>query len=138
MGCPTSYSTTIGTHKYRVIMTAANWMGQRSLCAADGANAYLAIPDDQGELTAILDAAGADAWVGVEDPADDEMFMTVRGDSYPTAGNDLWDATEPDDLAETSGGPSNSAECVLATDSSDQLNTERCNAQYPAVCECEP
>ncbi len=138
--CPATYSALAGitTRRYRVISGAADWTTQRSACAADGASAYLAIPDDQAELTAILAATSGDLWVGINDPADNEMFVTVKAAASFSSASALWAAGgEPDDNPVSGGGP-NTAECVMALTASDRLADERCNETYAAVCECEP
>lgn len=139
--CPTTYSALNGAsgRLYRVITGPASWTTQRTACAGDGANTYLAIPDTQAELTAIVTAANATIWVGVEDAgADDNMFVTVQNaTAYPT-NNGLWATSEPDDMPEQGGGP-NTAECVSAgTADSGKLSDDRCTETYAAVCECEP
>src|SRR5262249_35420274 len=47
LGCPVGYATLSGvpTHSYRRL-AAAQWTTQRDTCHADGANIYLAVPDD--------------------------------------------------------------------------------------------
>lgn len=131
-GCPTSYSTTIGTHKYRVIATSAAWMAQRNLCAADGGNTYLASPDDQTELDAIIAAANvARVWVGISDSTEG-TYATTAGGTIPD--NDpMWDPSEPDNSPVSGGGQ---ADCVSAAGG--ELADDSCNATYPAVCECVP
>lgn len=139
--CPSTYAALSGAsgRLYRVITGAAAWNAQRTACAGDGANTYLAIPDTQAELTAIVTAANGTVWVGVEDGnSDDEMFVTVQNaTAYPT-NNGLWDTSEPDDAPEQGGGPQ-TAECVSAsTANSGKLSDDRCTETYAAVCECEP
>lgn len=135
--CPGSYSTIAGVtnRRYRVIGNAAAFATQKAACAADGSNTYLAIPDDQAELTAILNAANTfRIWVGIEDVGDNDMFVTVKGAPFP-ASNPLWDQGEPDDNPFSGGGAAN---CAVASNQGDDLADDRCAATYAAVCECEP
>ena len=143
--CPSTYAALSGAsgRLYRVITTTGAWAAQRAACAADGSNTYLAVPETQAELTAIVTAANATIWVGIEDAApDDDTFVTVRNaTAYPT-NNGLWatsGGTEPDDAPEQTGGGPNTAECVSAsTANSGKLADDRCTETYAAVCECEP
>jgi len=78
-GCPSNYTLTSGTHKYRVISANGTWMAHKTTCGADN-NSYLAIPDTQGELDFIIaQSPGARTWVGINDPADNNMVVTVKG-----------------------------------------------------------
>jgi hypothetical protein len=135
VGCPGTYTTTIGTHKYRVLGGNQTWATHQAACAADGSNAYLAIPDDQTELDGIINASGqARTWVGINDPADNGVFVTVKGAAFSST-DPLWDAGQPDN--NPSSGPNN-ANCALADDNNNQLVDEDCAKTRPAVCECEP
>lgn len=135
--CPGTYTTlgTIATHRYRVIGNAAAFLTQSAACAADASTAYLAIPDDAAELSALLAASAmSPIWVGVHDPQKDGTFETVRGAAFSST-SPLWDQGEPDDKPLSGGG---TAECVIATSGPAALADDRCNASRPAVCECEP
>lgn len=141
--CPASYNLTHGTRRYRVI-AAADWFAQVAACDA-GTNRYLAIPNDQAELTAIVAFANATIWVGVSDEgvnqssADDEVMEDVNGAAFAT-GTAIWGANQPDDTQTgAGGGGANNAECVAAeTAMSGKLMDDRCALTYAAVCECEP
>jgi hypothetical protein len=138
--CPGTYAAVAGVadRQYRVVAAAADWQSQKGACAADGANTYLAIPDSQAELTAILTAAAqARIWVGATDqPTDDEMFVTVNNAPFVST---LWDtaSNEPDGSGfPASGG--GAADCVAAEQSTGKISDEKCQQAYPAVCECQP
>ena len=122
-----------GANRYKLTMNAAQWSTQRDRCAADGSNAYLAIPDNQGELQAIATlGAGARTWVGIEDMAAEGSYVTVKG----AAATYLpWDAAnnEPDN-----GGGMGGQDCVTALMASPNIATDACATSFPAVCECEP
>lgn len=137
-GCPASYMTVAGagTHRYRVVATPTMWMAQKTACAADGASAYLAVPSDQAELTALLAAtSNVRVWVGIDDQTNELSFVTTRGGTFPT--NDpLWDVNEPDN--KPFNGPGDESDCVAGVKSSNQLADTRCSDQYPAICECDP
>jgi hypothetical protein len=128
--CPSGYNTLsgAGTHRYKVLSTAANWTTHRDACAADGSNAYLAIPDDQAELQALTTAAAADAWVGINDMTTENTFVTVKGANATYL---PWAANEPDDGM---GGQ----DCVTALMASPNIQTDKCTDMAPAVCECDP
>ncbi len=131
--CPATYTTTIGTHMYRVVSTSTNWNNHRNDCGDDttGTNTYLASPDDQTELTAIIAAAAQSRiWVGVND-ATEGTYTKTGGGTIPS--NDpMWDSSEPD----LNGG--GAGDCISASMSSGKLSDDNCATSYPAVCECEP
>lgn len=135
--CPATYMAIGGsTKRYRVITAGANWANQTSACDGDGANTYLAVPDDQAELTAILGAAGEDIWIGASDSATEGTFVTANGGTL-ASNSPLWAGGEPDNDPE-SGGGNNIGDCVFAADSNDRLLDDRCDNTKAAVCECDP
>jgi hypothetical protein len=129
LGCLVGYATLTGVpdRAYRRIDTSTSWEGQVAACRADGANVYLAIPDDATELQAILTLASSDVWVGISDIATEGSFVTVLG-GVPAS--PPWAAMQPDDL----GG----SDCVLALSASASYDDRRCSTSAIAVCECEP
>jgi hypothetical protein len=133
--CPAAY-TGAGAHKYRVITASENWDTQLADCDDDtaGTNTYLASPDDQTELTAILAEAGQNRiWVGISDSTEG-TYAKTGGGTIPS--NDpMWDSTEPDDDPIIGGGP---GDCVAASMTSGKLADDNCGVTRPAVCECEP
>ena len=130
-GCPGNYATIAGgqgTHRYRLV-PSANWNQQRDMCVATTSSAYLAIPDDLGELQALATLAGAARfWVGITDSATENTFLTTKGAPATFL---PWAPGAPDN-----GGPGE--DCVEGITATSQINDERCNTQYVAVCECEP
>jgi hypothetical protein len=130
LGCPVGYATLAGApnRAYRRIGTANTWQNQVAACQADGANVYLAVPDDATELQAILTLASTNVWIGVDDVVTENSFVTVRGNAAAFL---PWAAAQPDD----SGGGS---DCVLALSPSATYDDRRCSTSEIAVCECEP
>lgn len=130
LGCPVGYATLAGVpnRAYRRLGTLSSWQDQVTACQADGANVYLAVPDDATELQAILTLASTDVWVGIDDVATENSFVTVRGGAATFL---PWAAAQPDD----SGGGS---DCVLALSASATYDDKRCITGEVAVCECEP
>jgi hypothetical protein len=128
--CPVGYAILTGApdHAYRRISTAAAWQNQVTACRDEGANVYLAIPDSETELRAILTFASSDVWVGISDVAVEASYVTVH-DTVP--GFLPWAAGQPDD----SGGGS---DCVQALSASATYDDRRCSNSVIAVCECEP
>lgn len=130
-GCPGNYATITGgqgTHKYRLV-PSANWNQQRDFCVATSSSAYLAIPDDLGELQALaILAAQARFWVGITDQATENTWLNTKGAVQTFL---PWANGQPDD-----GNPGE--DCVEGIMATSQINDERCNTQYVAVCECEP
>lgn len=130
-GCPGNYVTITGgqgTHRYRVV-SAANWNQQRDLCVATTSSAYLAIPDDLGELQALATVAATGRfWVGITDQATENTWLNTKGAPQTFL---PWENGAPDNA-----GPGE--HCVEGIMATSQINDERCNTQYVAVCECEP
>ncbi len=130
-GCPGGYNTITGgqgTHRYRLV-ASDDWAGHRTFCGATSSSAYLAIPDDLGELQAIATLAAAGRfWVGVSDLTTENTFVTVRNTPQTFL---PWEAGAPNN-----GPPTEN--CVEVISATSQINDERCNTNYVAVCECEP
>lgn len=128
-GCPAGYAALPGVANrlYRKLLTAAPWTNHRTACAAEGANVYLAIPDDMTELSALVTFAGADVWIGIDDITVEGSYKTVRG-------------TTPTFLPWAPGEPDNAGnqDCVEILAASSKIATLQCGTARIAVCECEP
>ena len=109
-------------HRYKVHPGTARWGVQRTACASEGG--YLGIPNDAGELQAMLTAAGAAIAVGISDAASENTWLDVLG----TPATFLpWASVQPDNA--------NPGEhCVRAEGTT--FTDERCARAAPAVCEC--
>lgn len=131
-GCSAMFTTITGgqgTHRYRLINATAEWSEQMTACAALSSSAYLAIPDDAGELGAIATLSASSAsWVGISDTATEGTYLTVRG---VVATYLPWDNNQPDDAGE-------GEDCVRLQTSSSKLRDDKCDTELRAVCECEP
>jgi hypothetical protein len=131
VGCPPSYATVAGApanRVYRTINTPAMWDAQRTACAADGANAYLAIPDDAAELMAINDLFNfGDYWIGVTDAVTEGTYLNVKGATQTFL---PWDANQPNNIG--------NADCVEVHENNRTWNDSQCTNPLPAICECEP
>ena len=134
VGCPAGYATLpgAGTHQYKLITAAGTWDKQRGDClATDPTRAYLAIPDDAAEMTALSAAStAAFFWVGISDSATEGTFLTVKN-ATPTFL--VWLAGQPDNA-----GGGDGEDCVAGLSGTMNLQDDRCNRQYRALCECEP
>lgn len=133
--CPASYTAVSGqAHRYRVISTMGVWMAHKTACAADGANAYLAVPNDGTELQSLVTTAAATyVWVGIEDPMEG-TYQTTNGGTIP-ANDPMWDTGEPNNMPLVGGGQ---ADCVVGVMANAKLADDNCGKTYPAICECEP
>lgn len=127
--CPAGYASLAGAgpHLYKRAATSASWQTHMTACATDGANAYLAIPDNGGELAALITRANADVWVGITDTATEGTFQTVRGQIATFL---PWAPGEPDN--------NGNQDCVGAQKSSGKLESLACTTAHVAICECEP
>ena len=128
--CPAGFATlpNAGSHKYKVTASAETWTTQRDRCASQATNVYLAIPDDAGEVAAIVTATGARTWVGITDMANEGMYVNVKNLTQTFL---PWAAGQPDN-AGTQGGE----DCVAAL-APGQLYDDKCSLAQIAVCECE-
>jgi hypothetical protein len=135
VGCPADYAAITGGTAGRVYKKApnnVNWTGQFDYCQGTSARAYLAVPNDAGELTALHTLAGATFWVGINDRVTEGTFVQAETGGVP--GFLPWAANEPDNP-----GGQDGQDCVAATDTT--ISTEECTgggSQRPGVCECMP
>jgi hypothetical protein len=116
-------------HLYKMIATTADWNTQHDGCAGASSSAYLAIPDDATELTALDTFAGAVAtyWIGIGDMGQEGVYVTVKG---ATATFLPWATGEPDNAM--------NSDCVSAITAAAQFQDDRCMTHESAICECEP
>jgi C-type mannose receptor len=128
-GCPSGFAALPGvpSHLYDKLITAAGWSNHKTACESQGANVYLAIPDDMTELSALVTNAGQDVWVGIDDIAVEGTFVTVRNATPPFL---PWAPGEPDNAG--------NQDCVEILAASSQVATLACSQSRIAICECEP
>ncbi len=131
-GCPGNYVAIAGGqagHVYRPV-PSANWNQQRDFCVATTISAYLAIPDDLGELQALATvAAQGRFWVGITDSVNEGTWLNTKGAPQTFL---PWEAGAPNT-------GNNQDDCVEADAATSLIKDQRCgNTQYVAVCECEP
>lgn len=104
---------------------AAGWTNQRSACGTLPGNVFLAVPDDEVELAAIVAVGGGDAWIGISDAAAEGSYMTVLGAMATFL---PWAAGEPDNAG--------NQDCVRSKGTT--IETALCGTPVIAVCECVP
>lgn len=129
-GCGPDFTALPGVpgHLYHLFTTPSDFASQRTACAVQGGNTYLAIPDDATELAALVTLAAQPAvWVGIDDLVVEGNFLTVRGQPATFL---PWAAGQPDDAPP-------GEDCVAAL-SADTFDDQQCSNMLPAVCECEP
>lgn len=130
LGCAPGFVGILGagSHLYHQFTTPADFTSQRTACAAQGGITYLAIPDDQNELQALVSATAQPAfWVGIDDMVVQGNYMTVRGQPATFL---PWAPGQPDNAG-------SGEDCVAALGSA-TLDDQACANKLPAVCECEP
>lgn len=128
-GCPAGYQPLpgIATHYYKRVAIAAGWTNQRAICGNEPANVYLAIPNDDAELLALVALAGEPFWIGISDAAEEGDYMTVLGAPATFV---PWAQSEPDN--------NGNQDCVRARDQTGRFETELCGVPSIAICECQP
>lgn len=133
-GCPSGYAAITGGqagHVYQLMATPQNWDTQSNLCTVTSASAYLAIPDDIAELTALDTLATGSHWVGITDSDMEMIWKNVLGQTQTF-------------LPWTTGAPNNAGggqgeDCVESLDNAaHEINDRRCQDKLPAICECVP
>jgi hypothetical protein len=128
-GCAPGFAPLAGVtgHLYRLFSTPSDFNSQRGACSVQGGITYLAIPDDQTELGAIVAlAASPTVWVGIDDLVVPNTYQTVRGQPATFL---PWATGQPNNAG--------SADCVGALNTG-TLADLKCTQSLPAVCECEP
>jgi hypothetical protein len=126
-GCPPSYMEVAGSlHRYRALANVS-WDEAAAACRQASADAYLAIPDDAAELVNLATVATAPFWIGLDDKAAEDTFVTQKG---AVATFTPWQMDQPDD-------DQPGEDCVSAV-SGTEITDERCGGRKAAVCECEP
>lgn len=127
VGCPSGYASVAGSpHRYKRLSNVT-WDEAKFQCALTSSSAYLAVPDDAGELANLAMVASPLFWIGLDDKATEGTFVTSKAVPASFA---PWASGEPDN------GPPDE-DCVEAV-STTQIATERCGNRRAAVCECEP
>lgn len=137
VGCPAGYAAITGGqagHLYQLVTATGNWTNQRNFCSATSASAYLVIPDDAGELGALVELATSTRfWVGITDMATEGTWVNTLGQPQTFL---PWEQGRP------GTAPNNNDDCVIAEDNGGDDPTfrdDRCNnVQLPAICECVP
>lgn len=135
--CPAEYMALAGGttgHFYRKAPGDLDWVAQFDFCMGTSTRAYLAVPDDAAELTALAGLAGTTPfWVGINDRATEGSYVKASGGPATFL---PWAAGEPDSANQ---GPDASQDCVSAT--ATNISDQNCTgggASLPAVCECAP
>ena len=123
VGCPSPYAPISGSaHRYRKL-TNLSWDQAKAMCALTSAAAYLAVPDDATELANLASIAGTPFWVGLDDQAMQDTFITSKG--------------VPATFLPWAPGEPRGDACVNAV-SATKIATDKCSTKHDAVCECEP
>jgi hypothetical protein len=125
--CSPGYAAIGGSlHLYKVF-NDDSWDRAALDCKLTGTTAYLAIPDDAGELADIVAlATTSEVWLGIDDKQDRDAFVTQKGVPATFL---PWDEDQPDQGM--------GRDCVK-TVSSTKIATDRCGSGRAVVCECEP
>jgi hypothetical protein len=137
-GCPQDFVTVAnaGAHVYKVITSVDTWNKQNQACRQQSNNrAYLMVPDNQAELTAIdgLTGVGAMYWLGIDDQLNEGIFVNLFPGQVQTFLP--WDtgAGEPDNQGGQGG-----QDCVDSHPATHLIYTDACSSTFAAVCECNP
>jgi hypothetical protein len=126
--CPPNFAP-LGSgsaHVYLPIAVADDYAGQVLFCMTEGPGIYLAIPDDQAELDAMVSFAGGFTfWIGIDDRLTENVFVTTKNQPATFL---PWAPNEP------SGGIEDCVEVLP----SGEFDDDDCTVMLPAACECEP
>ncbi len=124
--CPNSYTIDPVTgHAYRLRRMRRSWPDAQAACESTGTGIHLVVIDDAAELQAIdalVDVPAA--WIGVNDLATEDAFVTVTGAPATFL---PWDMGEPNDSMDE--------DCVEILGA--VFNDRDCADTRPFVCECE-
>jgi hypothetical protein len=123
--CPNGY-TASGSHC--LVLNSANnaWANARTACQVLGAD--LAWPPDAATLQAMTDVAqGHDYWIGISDPMNTGVWVTVSGANAPYLPWGL-------------GEPKSTGACVRVhkQGSGPTFITQQCDNTTPSVCDLPP
>lgn len=129
--CPADYTPLTGGDPTRVYKKAPNnlsWTQQDDYCKGTSASAYLAVPNNAAELTALQGLATGVFWVGINDRVTEGTYVMASGGPATFL---PWASGQPDNGAGVGGH-----DCIAATATtiSDELCT---GTNRPAACECE-
>lgn len=125
--CPSGYSPINGSAHHYKLLGNVSWDEAKMMCDLTSKSAYLAVPDDATELANLATVATPRFWVGIDDKATPNAFVTQKGVPATFL---PWGPNEPDN---TPPGQN----CVDAI-STTQIATDKCGNKQDAVCECEP
>jgi hypothetical protein len=131
--CPADYAPLTGGNPNHVYKKAPNnlaWVQQDDYCRTTSARAYLAVPDDPAELTAIQGLATGTFWVGINDRVTEGTYLKSNGGTATVL---PWATGQPDNAGGGTG-----QDCVAGTATT--ISDEDCTgggANKPAACECE-
>jgi hypothetical protein len=126
--CSSGYAAVGGSPHLYMRINNGSWDDAARDCRTTGTTAYLAIPDDAGELADIVSLAmTSQVWVGIDDKQAPGTFVTQKG---VVATFLPWDADQPDQDPPAK-------DCV-ETVSSTKIATDRCGDTHAVICECDP
>ncbi len=128
--CPGGYSAIASYpgHQYKLI-AAGSWDSQVAACAGAAPLAYLAIPDEAAEITALdtLVTTGT-YWVGISESSG--SFTTVKSATQTFL---PWAPSQPNTT-----GNSHCVEVSAMGPALGEMDLDRCSDARVAICECEP
>lgn len=131
IACPLTYTTTIGTSKYRASVQNRGFPEAAADCAGDGTNTHLAVITSQTELANVLVLVSFHAWIGLSDRVTAGTLIWVTnedGGGYPPADGMPWGTGEP--------AFGSTKHCVLTREDG-EWSIESCGLNRPYICECD-
>jgi hypothetical protein len=134
--CPTSYTISIGTSRYRRLAGTTEWLTAAATCAGDklvGSTKYthLVVLANTNEGLSLAQMLGfGSMWLGLSDRRMEGTYRWVTAEpinGYPPANGSPWANGEPDNAL--------GQDCVVSQNG--QLADTQCSASSSAVCECD-
>jgi len=126
--CPPNFAplSSGSAHVYLPIAVADDYASHVQSCMNEGPGIYLAIPDDQAELDAMVNFAGGFSfWIGIDDRLNEGVFVTTKNQPAMF-------------LPFASGEGQTSTEDCVDVQPGGLFADDDCAAALPAACECEP
>jgi hypothetical protein len=130
--CPSDFVMLVGApaqRRYKILTAANDWATQKTACNSAGApHTFLGYPENLTELQAMDALAGTinTYWIGIDDQVTAGTWKNSMGATQTYL---PWQGGSP------SANPND--QCVEVLTQNTSIQNDRCNTNFPAMCECE-